>query len=190
MNLISCSKSRKKSKSSVLCANFDAATNVATYEDEDNFYDRTTTKEDNDKEAESEESLIQKWKDLLQSYSKQQNVLSSTMTRSNELQRQIDRADDDDEDVFFIQNDLNLVKENITKATCRVEEITKELHDTECLLKIVNDKLKWDREEGLIGVDLPIKAAKTKAFGDDGEIQETNTTMDTDIVDEEDQKSE
>jgi hypothetical protein len=167
-------------------------------EDEDDFYDRTTTATTanngnyKDKEAESEESLIQKWKDLLQSYSKQQNVLSSTIKRSNELQRQIDQAeDDDDEDVFFIQNDLNLVKENITKATRRVEEITKELYDTECLLKIVNDKLKWDREEGLIGVDLPIKAAKEmKACGDECEIQETNTTMDTDIVDEEDQKSE
>ena len=46
-------------------------------EDEDDFYDRTstTTTANNgnykDKEAESEESLIQKWKDLLQSYSKQ-----------------------------------------------------------------------------------------------------------------------
>ena len=166
-----------------------------TDENEDDFYDRTTTTTANgnykDKEAESEESLIQKWKDLLQSYSKQQNVLSSTIKRSNELQRQIDQAEDDDEDVFFIQNDLNLVKENITKATCRVEEITKELHDTECLLKIVNDKLKWDREEGLIGVDLPIKAAKTKkACGDDGEIQEKKATMDTDIFEEEEQKSE
>ena len=50
--------------------------------------------------------------------------------------------------LFFMQNDLNLDKENVTKATRRLEAIEQELHDTECLLKIVNPKLSWDRGVG------------------------------------------
>ena len=66
--------------------------------------------------------------------------------------------DEEGEDTFFMQNDLNLVKENVTKATRRLEAIEQELNDTECLLKIVNPKLSWDRGVGwlvlMIGISL------------------------------------
>ncbi|KAL7439019.1 hypothetical protein ACHAXM_007868 [Skeletonema potamos] len=139
-------------------------------EENDDFFDRTASsskrqrrlQRDNndDGEADSEASLIQKWKVLLQSYSKQQNVVSSTMKRCNQLQIQIDSVVDE-EDAFFIQNDLNLVKDDVQKATRRLEEIEHELKDVERLLKIVNPKLSWDREEGLIGTDLQINVKTT-----------------------------
>ena len=56
--------------------------------------------------------------------------------------------DEEGEGTFFMKNDLNLDKENVTKATRRLEAIEQELHDTECLLKIVNPKLSWDRGVG------------------------------------------
>ena len=76
------------------------------------------------------------------------------------LQRQIDTTGDE-EDAFFIQNDLNLIKDDVKKAIGRLEEIEDELKDVERLLKIVNSKLRWDREEGLIGTDVNIDAKKT-----------------------------
>ena len=134
-------------------------------DDIDDFFDRTTTtrQRDNDQgeEVESEASLIEKWKLLLQSYSKQQTVVASTTKQCDNLQSQIDSAGDE-EDAFFIQNDLNLVKDNVKKATCNLHDIENDLKDVERLLKIVNPKLSWDREGGLIGTDLDVDAKKTK----------------------------
>jgi pSer/pThr/pTyr-binding forkhead associated (FHA) protein len=136
-------------------------------DDVDDFFDRTASpskrqRDYDEEEAESEVSLIEKWKELLQSYSKQQNVVSSTTQRCNALQRQIDSASDE-EDAFFVQNGLNLAMDDVKKATCRLEEIEHDFKDAEQLLKIVNPKLSWDREQGLIGTDLQINAKKTTA---------------------------
>ena len=146
-------------------------------DDVDDFFDRTTTtrQRDNDQgeEVESEASLIEKWKVLLQSYSKQQTVVASTTKQCDKLQGQIDSAVDE-EDAFFIQNDLNLVKDNVKKATCRLDDIEKDLKDVERLLKIVNPKLSWDREGGLIGTDLDIDAKKAKYKAPESDNATTN----------------
>ena len=138
-------------------------------DDADDFFDRTSSSKrqrhnnfDDTEEAESEASLIQKWKTLLQSYSKQQAIVSSKTHQCHNLQRQIDNARDE-EDAFFIQNDLNLIKDDFKKAIGRLEEIEDELKDVERLLKIVNSKLRWDREEGLIGTGMNIDAKKTES---------------------------
>jgi pSer/pThr/pTyr-binding forkhead associated (FHA) protein len=152
----------------------------------DDFFDRTSSSskrqhdDDNDDggEADSEASLIQKWKVLLQSYSKQQNVVSSTMKRCNHLQIQVDSARDE-EDAFFIQNDLNLVKGDVKKATRRLEEIERDLKGVERLLKIVNPKLSWDREEGLIGIGLQKTklAVQDSQHADNVELEQNESMM-------------
>ncbi|KAK1743586.1 FHA domain-containing protein [Skeletonema marinoi] len=145
-------------------------------DDVDDFFDRTTTRQrDNDhgEEVESEASLIEKWKVLLQSHSKQQTVVASTTKQCDNLQSQIDSAGDE-EDAFFIQNDLNLVKDNVKKATCRLDDIENDLKDVERLLKIVNPKLSWDREGGLIGTDFDIDEKKTKYKASESDNATTN----------------
>ena len=157
------------------------------YDDVDDFFDRTSSSKrqrsnnddydlEGEEEVESETSLVQKWKVLLQCYSKQQTIVSSKTQQCDKLQMQIDNAGDE-EDAFFIQNDLNLVKDDAKKATFRLDEIEHELKDVEGLLKIVNPKLSWDREEGLIGTDLQIDEQKSN-----GKVLETeiSTNIDAD----------
>lgn len=125
-------------------------------EEVDDFYDRTasSTKKQrgDDSAAESEETLIGKWKGLHASYGKQQEVITRITTRCNELQTEINSMDDEDE-AFFVKNDLTLANDNLTKAKVKMEGIEKEWDETEYLLKIVNDKLLWDREDGWIGME-------------------------------------
>ena len=127
-------------------------------DDVDDFYDRTASsskkQRTDDTEAESEEDLIMRWKILLEERVKQQRVEERAFERCTALQRQIDNSNEDDEDSFFLQNDLTLAKENFDKAAKSVKETDNELDNVEYLLKIVNPKLVWDRKEGLIGTNV------------------------------------
>ena len=97
--------------------------------------------------------------------------------------------DEEGEDTFFMKNDLNLDKENVTKATRRLEAIEQELHDTECLLKIVNPKLSWDRGVGLIGIDdwQITNATMTRSHHDHDVVQQMNTNTAENKDEEEEQ---
>lgn len=102
----------------------------------------------------------------------------------------IDCVGDNDvegEGTFFMQNDLNLDKENVTKATRRLEAIEQELHDTECLLKIVNPKLSWDRGVGLIGIDNWHITIATIARSHHDFVQQMNTNTAENKDEEEEQ---
>jgi len=126
-------------------------------DDIDDFYDRTASsskrQRTEDMNADSEESLLAKWKKLIAEQTKQQQMVSRALERCTTLQQQIDSSKEDD-DAFFIQNDLDLTNENLSKAQKAIEETDKELDNVEYLLKIVNPKLEWDRENGLIGFDI------------------------------------
>ena len=124
-------------------------------DDADDFYDRTAQNEkkqrtNNDK-AESEQSLIQKWESLYNSHKKQLVAISSAESKNVRIKREISEMEDDEE-AFFLQNDLTLAKEELAKLKSAFENIEKEWSDTEYLLKIVNPKLTWRREDGWIGV--------------------------------------
>jgi len=122
--------------------------------DED-FFDRTVNKHQSDgNEAESEMSLIQKWKSLLDIHAKQELVVIRAQEHCERIQKQINEITTDDEDSFFLQNDLALANDNLCKATKCIESTAKELDSVEYLLKIVNAKLNWDRREGLIGTNI------------------------------------
>jgi len=126
-------------------------------DDVDDFYDRTASsskRQRKENTAESEGSLIEKWKSLLEEHVKQQRLVTRTLESCTALQSQIDNSKEDDEDAFFLQNDLTLANENLSKAKSSLEELEKELDEVEYLLKIVNPKLVWDRNEGLIGTSI------------------------------------
>lgn len=125
-------------------------------DDDNNFYDLTTSTErkraDGNHEAESESSLIGKWKSLLEGYPKQHQAVSRASQCCDELQRRIDNTgNEEDEDAFFLQNDLALANDNLAKAQKAKEETEKELDEVEYLLEIVNPKLRWNRNDGWIG---------------------------------------
>lgn len=147
-------------------------------DDVDDFYDRTASsskRQRTDNEAQSEQSLIQKWKSLLEDHSKQQRVAAHAFERSTALQNQINNSKEDDEDAFFLKNDLELANENLSKAKISLEEMEKELDEAEYLLKIVNPKLLWDRKEGLIGTNIVKR-----------EEASSNATQNNDVVEESD----
>ncbi|KAL7529060.1 hypothetical protein ACHAXR_007957 [Thalassiosira sp. AJA248-18] len=132
-------------------------------DDVDDFFDRTASsskrqrKETND--AESEPSLIQKWKSNVGEHARQQRMVTRALERCMALQIQIDNSKEDDEDAFFLQNDLTLANDNLSKAKRSLEETEKELDETEYLLKIVNTNLVWDRKERLIGTNIEKREA-------------------------------
>jgi len=120
-------------------------------DDVDDFYDRTSAAGQADPgEAEDEDSLVQKWKTTLADWKARQPALVRARRQVELLQNQID-AVEDDEDAFFLKNDLDLARDNYDKSSQSSKEMEEELNSTERLLAIVNPKLKWNREEGLIG---------------------------------------
>lgn len=125
-------------------------------EDVDDFYDKTAQREKKQRtrndEAESESELIQKWKTIHKSYEEQREVVSKAERKSVEIQSEISSMDDDDE-AFFLRNDLTLANEDLSKARALLDRIAKEWTETEYLLKIVNPKLDWDRDANWIGTD-------------------------------------
>ena len=128
-------------------------------DDGDDFFDRTapSKRQRKDDAAESEGSLIQKWKSLLEGHGKQQLLVTRALERCARLQKQIDSSAEDDDDVFFLKNDLALASNDLSKASRCAEETVKEVDVVEHLLKIVNAKLVWDRREGLIGTNIQKK---------------------------------
>lgn len=125
-------------------------------DDVDDFYDKTAQQEKkqrtNNDEAESEQDLIQKWKTLYKSHEKQSEVVSRAERKSLEIQREISSMEDEEES-FFLRNDLTLANEDLSKAKTSLNDIIEEWTETEYLLKIVNPKLTWDRDTNWIGME-------------------------------------
>ncbi|KAL9188345.1 hypothetical protein ACHAXT_006723 [Thalassiosira profunda] len=147
-------------------------------DDVDDFFDRTASskRQRKDEGAQSEQSLIAEWKSLLEDRAKHQRKVARALERSEALQRQIDNSKEDDEDAFFLQNDLSLAKDTWSKATNTLEETEKELDEAEQLLRIVNPKLLWNREEGLIGTDIEEKR-KPAPYEEIAKAEESDSLM-------------
>jgi pSer/pThr/pTyr-binding forkhead associated (FHA) protein len=125
-------------------------------DDVDDFYDRTAQQEKRQRtsndEAESEQSLIQKWRALYKSQEKQLEIVSQAKRKTQEIQKEINSLVDEEE-AFFLQNDLTLADEELNKADAVLKDIAKQWSETEYLLKIVNPSLSWNRVDGWIGVE-------------------------------------
>jgi len=127
-------------------------------DDVDDFYDRTTDSDNkrkrnsSDGAVETEQSLTANWKTLYSSHRKQQELVERASKKCAYFQSQIDSSNgDDDADVFFIQNEFALAKDNLSNVKAALGDIEKEMSEVETLLRIVNSKLDWDRRDGWIG---------------------------------------
>lgn len=124
----------------------------------DDYFDRTKEEsEDIIEEEESEGSLVKKWKKLYSVKAEEQtNSLFPAERKVQEIQKRLSVLEaQNDEDAFFVQNDLALAKETLSKAVAKQESTIEKMKEIEKLLKIVNPKLQVDRESGYIGEGPP-----------------------------------
>ena len=126
--------------------------------DEDDVDDRTTNKRPIttwSQDAEDESSLTTKWKSLQEQWVKSQHTLMKAQLLFSQLQQKIHSLAKDDDELFYLQNDLDLARDNQAKADEKKEWIQSDLNELEILLLVVNGKLKFDRASGHIGTYIP-----------------------------------
>ena len=147
--------------------------NNANYdEDEDDFFDRTKRNNNNkigdttttmgnsssivQEEAESEETLTEKWKNAFRERTHLTKVVLPKARNCVDALRERLRVLGNDEEAFFVQNDLKLALEARQKAEWSLgNNTTPTMDGIETLLRVVNPKLYCDRETGYIGVGRP-----------------------------------
>lgn len=134
-------------------------------DDIDDLYDKTTSRkrgrDDESGEVETEQSLSSRWKELIADWHQKRRESSAMQRRVNQMASRVGAAEAaGDEDAFFMRNDLDLVQDNYKKLRRALEEIEKELSETEKLLRVVNDKLVVDRSSSFIGLASDVPKAK------------------------------
>lgn len=120
-------------------------------DDIDDFFDRTkncASSAGNGGAGETEASLLVTWKDLREKRRGASEASERTQQKLLQLQKRLEylqaRGDDD---AFFAQNDLDLVKEQSRKLDRELSVIDKEMTETKRLLKIVNPKLVLEEKQ-------------------------------------------
>lgn len=101
-------------------------------------------------EAETEESLVAKWKQYHREYVKHGTSIVRARDKVHALEQQV-KAVEDEEERFFLQNELDLANDIMKKSSGRQDEIKFEIKETEKLLHIVNSKIITDFNAGYIG---------------------------------------
>jgi pSer/pThr/pTyr-binding forkhead associated (FHA) protein len=120
-------------------------------EGEDDVDDRTDSlRRRHTNEAETEESLVAKWKQYHGEYVKHGTSMQRAADKVHELEQQV-KAVGDEEEHFFLQNELDLANDICKKSSGRQDEIRFEIKETEKLLRIVNSKIITDLNTGYIG---------------------------------------
>jgi glutamate synthase domain-containing protein 2 len=129
-------------------------------EGEDDVDDRTDNhRHRHTDEAETEESLIAKWKQYHREYVKHETSVLRATDKAHALEQQA-KTLDDEEERFFLQNDLDLNNDIRNKSSARQDEIKFEIEETEKLLRIVNRTIITDFSTGYIGTQaLPAPTA-------------------------------
>jgi pSer/pThr/pTyr-binding forkhead associated (FHA) protein len=121
--------------------------------DEDDVDDRTNDgRRQHTREAETEETLLFKWKQDHRDYIKHSESIDEAESRVHVLQDKVNAASDS-EDAFFLQNELDLAQDVRNKAKQRREEVLAGMKDSEKLLRIVNNKIITDLQTGYIGTE-------------------------------------
>lgn len=139
-------------------------------DDVDDFYDRTKREaKEGKRQVETEKSLTARWKNLHSSLERNAIKTSRSQERVKKLQVKINKAEEIDDDVFFIQNDLNLAEDEMKKLIKCRNTIEQEMNEVEKLLKIVNDKIKFDRVRGLVG-DALVAVCPATAMPSPGDV--------------------
>ena len=131
------------------------------WEEDDDFFDRTKDRHEQSpigtEEAESEKSLVTKWKKLFdENETRRKTSLLQAERRMSTLKEELDSlVASGSDDAFFVQNDLQLAEEAKMKVLTAMRDGDVSMGEIEKLLRIVNSKIQWDRETGYIGEGAP-----------------------------------
>ena len=140
-----------------------AAASLNEEEDDMEFFDRTKEQQQLDnnnsgemEEAESEESLIRKWKSFHQRSVQRKARLGQARSNLDDVAQRLQRLESSgDEEAFFVKNDLQLAQEAVDVLEKEGLKDRKVMIDTERLLKYVNPKIVTDQTTGYIGEGRP-----------------------------------
>jgi hypothetical protein len=140
-------------------------------DDIDDLYDKTASRkrgrDDASRDVETEQSLTVRWRELIADWHKKSGESSEMQRRVNQMASRVATAEAaGDEDAFFMRNDLDLVQDNYKKLINALEDVEKELSETEKLLRVVNDKLMVDRTSSFVGLETDKPKSKTDAKPD------------------------
>lgn len=136
--------------------------NAQEDDDVDDFFDKTAEKrrrttsdqEEGSGEAETEQSLTAKWKCLMADLNNTGAEVARLKRRVDHTAARVAAADAaGDDDAFFMRNDLELMQDNLKRVSEKEKAVGEELAATEKLLRIVNDKLVFDRSISFIGLE-------------------------------------
>lgn len=121
--------------------------------DDDDVDDRAgDVRRPNTTEAETEDSLVKKWKQNYDDCVTHKLAIARAESRLRMLEEQLTHAADEEER-FYIQNDVDLAQDVCKKSKQRLDMIMSEVNETERLLRIVNRKIIADFETGQIGIE-------------------------------------
>jgi hypothetical protein len=121
--------------------------------DDDDVDDRTgDSRRPNSSEVETEDSLVTKWKQYFDEYGTHKLSVARAESRLRALEERLTHAGDEEER-FYVQNDLDLAQDVYQKSRQRLDAILSDVNATERLLRIVNRKIIADFETGYIGLD-------------------------------------
>ena len=128
---------------------------VVEQQDDDEFFDRTKRVDKSVVEdGESETTLTEKWKRLqTRLHERQLMSLESARAKVDRLSAQHFDLETrgDTEEAFFLQNNLQLAKEDQQKISKSISETESNLAEIEKFLRVVNPKLRFERISGYIG---------------------------------------
>jgi pSer/pThr/pTyr-binding forkhead associated (FHA) protein len=121
-------------------------------DDDDDFYDRTKEQSSErvelDPDGETEEGLIVKIEDLNQQQNKVEIEIENHKQKVLRLEQEIaSLKTKGDEDVFFVQNDLELENETIQKLQRKQRSLRDQLAELKLLLGVLNPRRKLDNFE-------------------------------------------
>lgn len=122
-------------------------------DDDDDVDDRTgDARRSDNSEVETEDSLVTKWKQCYVEYGTHKLSVARAESKLRALEERLTHAGDEEER-FYVQNDLDLAQDVYQKSSQRLDAILCDVKDTEKLLRIVNRKIIADFETGFIGMD-------------------------------------
>lgn len=134
-------------------------------DDVDGFFDRTSESHKRNKiynvsknidhyderKVETEESLIAQCEGLLLQFKSAKKRVAKTTSKRIAIQNQINAMAQEDEEYFFMKNDLDLALDEQGKAKAMVDSLAVQIDEIEKLLKVVNKSIMVDRDLLFVG---------------------------------------
>lgn len=128
-------------------------------EDLDSLYDRTSAKRlrgDQMKDrpvAETEQSLIEKCTALFDQMKHKKGITRDKEKKLKAIEEQLQSIGEDNDEHFFVNNKLELAKEEFNSATDIIRSIDKDITEIEEIFKYSDNKIVVDRELMFVGSD-------------------------------------